>query len=117
MTTWVISPTAQTELTAILDHIADQSGSYITTARVQAEFLTAFDRLAASPHMGKIRPDLTGKAMRWWRVHSYLVIYDPDRSPIRIVRIVHGARLMDSRGTRTRSAARAPAIAPPVFQA
>ncbi len=96
MAKWVLSPIAQEELTAILDYIAEQSCSFATTARVQDDFIDAFDMLAVNPHIGRIMTHLTGNTMRWWRVHRYLVVYDPDQSPLRILRIAQGARLLDT---------------------
>ncbi len=41
--------------------------------------------------MGHGRQDLTSRDVRFWRVHSYLVIYRSS-TPLRIVRIIHGKR-------------------------
>lgn len=51
--------------------------------------------LARSPHAGQARPDLTRRALRFWTVSpfkNYVVVYDPDTQPLRILRILHGAR-------------------------
>jgi plasmid stabilization system protein ParE len=48
-----------------------------------------------SPHAGQKRPDLTRRALRFWMVgpfRKYVVIYDPDTRPLRVLRILHGAR-------------------------
>lgn len=63
--------------------------------RVASDFGAAFDSLAASPGMGWRRTHLTGPDLRWWRIHSYLLIYDPSARPLRVIRILHGARDLD----------------------
>ena len=37
-------------------------------------------------------PNLTGEHVRWWFVFKWVVIYDPESSPISILRVIHGAR-------------------------
>ena len=32
------------------------------------------------------------KALKFWTVYSYLVVYDPDSRPLTIVAVLHGAR-------------------------
>lgn len=92
MTTWVLSPLAASELAEILDYVADDSGSQQVVERVLADLVKAFEQLAASPAIGFRRPRLTGQEVRWWPVRRYLVIYDPRAVPLRILRVIHGAR-------------------------
>jgi antitoxin ParD1/3/4/toxin ParE1/3/4 len=54
--------------------------------------VAALDTLAASPGIGWQRERLTGPGIRWWRVHSYLLVYDPESKPLRVIRVLHGAR-------------------------
>jgi len=89
------SPIAESELEDILDYIAQESGSLSITEAVLADFRKAFDKLVQTPLMGREREDLTGIGPRWWRIHSYLVIYDPAAKPLRIIRIIHGARYLE----------------------
>jgi antitoxin ParD1/3/4/toxin ParE1/3/4 len=49
-------------------------------------------RLAQSPPIGHLREDLTEEPVRFWSVHSYLIVYDPETQPLQILRILHGAR-------------------------
>ena len=53
-----------------------------------------FDRLAAFPRLGHPRPDLLPDhpALLFWPAGAYLIIYRPDRQPIEIVAVTHGAR-------------------------
>ena len=92
MATWVFSPVAESELADILDYIADQTGSRRVAESVLTDFVQAFEQLAATPGIGFRRPQLTGRDVRWWPVHSCLVVNDPQAIPLRILRVLHGAR-------------------------
>ena len=92
MATWVLSPVAESELAEILDYIADQSGSRRVVENVLDDFVKAFEELAAAPGIGFRRARLTGRNVRWWPVHRYLVVYDPQATPLRVLRVLHGAR-------------------------
>lgn len=60
--------------------------------KVENEITQAFYRLAEHPFMGHLREDLTEKDLRFWSVYSYLIVYDPHRQPIAIVRVLSGWR-------------------------
>lgn len=60
--------------------------------RVRLQIFEACQRLAANPGIGHSRQDLTEKPVLFWPVGSYLIIYNPTRQPIEIVRVVHAAR-------------------------
>jgi len=92
MAQWVFSPLARTELQEILDYIAADSGSLAIADQVAGDFEAALGTLVASPDIGWRRDHLTGPGIRWWRVHSYLLVYDPASKPLRVIRILHGAR-------------------------
>ena len=85
----VVSPEALDDLDDIWIFIAEDS---IETAdKVEEGFLNAFRLLARQPELGHTRTDLTDQAVKFWSVHSYLVVYSPDQRPIEIVRVLHGA--------------------------
>jgi len=44
------------------------------------------------PGMGHSREDLTARAVRFWAVHSFLIVYRPDTEPLQILRVVSGWR-------------------------
>lgn len=92
MTQWVLSPLARQDLQEILDYVAADSGSLGTADKVAGDFEAALETVAASPDIGWRRKHLTGSGIRWWRVHSYLVVYDPASKPLRVIRVLHGAR-------------------------
>ena len=77
------------DLKEIWEHISKDS--FDIADRVLEDFYRAFGQLADAPGIGHRRTDLTSRNIRFWPVHSYLVIYVETR-PLRIVRIVHGRR-------------------------
>jgi len=48
------------------------------------------------PGLGHSRIDLTNDPVKFWRVFSYFVIYDPAPRPIHIIRILHGRRDLEA---------------------
>jgi antitoxin ParD1/3/4/toxin ParE1/3/4 len=57
--------------------------------------LKAVRLLAQRPESGHLRMDLTDTPLRFWPVFSYLIVYDPNRRPIEIVRVLRGARNLE----------------------
>jgi antitoxin ParD1/3/4/toxin ParE1/3/4 len=49
-------------------------------------------RLADMPGMGHLCKDLADESLRFWAVYSYLILYRPDTSPLQVIRVLHGAR-------------------------
>lgn len=60
--------------------------------RLRAEVIRAAANLARHPYSGHERPDLTVKAVRFWPVFSYLLIYEPGSLPLTVLHLVHGSR-------------------------
>ncbi len=81
---------AALDLRQIINYIAEDNGN--AARRVSQQLLQAFELLATEPKIGHRRPDLTDEPALFWPVGSYLVIYDPNSSPIVIARVAHGAR-------------------------
>jgi antitoxin ParD1/3/4/toxin ParE1/3/4 len=46
--------------------------------------------------MGHVREDLSRTPLRFWPVFSYLIIYRSEARPIQILRVLHGARDVQS---------------------
>ncbi len=86
--------TAENELAEILLYVAEQSG-VDRALHVHAKFVEAFEHLAGMPGSGSKRTEITGDAVRWWRVFDWVVLYYPESSPLTILRIIHGARDLD----------------------
>lgn len=59
---------------------------------MRRELDAALLRLAEFPNLGHLREELTDRPYRFWRVHSYMIIYRTDVSPPKVARVLHGAR-------------------------
>ena len=84
------------DLDLISQYISNDS---IDAAAFLDDLERAFGQLAEFPRMGQSRSDLTNRNVRFWRVHSHLVIYQPAH-PLRIARVIHDKR--DVRKTLTK---------------
>ncbi len=59
---------------------------------LQEEFFRAFEDLAAMPGKGHKREDLTDRAVLFFRVRSYLIVYRRESVPLQIVAVLHASR-------------------------
>lgn len=64
----------------------------VAADRVLSDLRDAVTRLAEMPGLGHVRDDLADETLRAWTVHRYVVIYQPDRVPLLIVRVLSGYR-------------------------
>ena len=63
--------------------------------RVEAEILTACQRLAVHPLIGTRREDITSRQVRFWTIPkfpNYVIIYRPETVPLQVVAVLHGKR-------------------------
>ena len=89
-----LTETAEDDLAAILHYVAERDGGE-RALHVHSEFVEAFGHLASMPGSGAKRVRLTGDRIRWWTVFRWVVLYDPEASPLTILRVIHGARDLD----------------------
>lgn len=87
---FVLSDPAVGDLRDIRDHIARDDPD--TARQVLNDIRAAIQRLVDLPHLGHVRQDLADEQLRVWTVHTYLVIYLPDTSPLQVVRVLSGYR-------------------------
>lgn len=85
-----LTPEARANVDEICAFIAQDSVD--AALRVLEALEDAFDQLAATPETGHRREDLTARPVKFWRVYSYLVVYDPASAPLSIIAVLHGAR-------------------------
>jgi plasmid stabilization system protein ParE len=85
-----LAPEAARDIREIWAYIAKDSIK--AARRVRLEIVDACRRIARNPRVGHSREDLTDKPVLFWPVGSYLIIYNPARKPVEIVRVVHAAR-------------------------
>ena len=93
MTRYRFTPQAARDLFDIWDYIAQDSPR--AADKVEEAISLACVLLADSPRMGMVRKDLTSLPLRFWVVSpypNYLIVYDPEKKPLRIVRVIHGKR-------------------------
>ena len=91
---YTLSPEATEDLFEIWQYIAADSED--AADRVQAEFYTMFGKLAQMPRQGHRRDDLTRRPVLFFPLYSYLIVYQADVNPIRIMAVVHGRRDVES---------------------
>jgi plasmid stabilization system protein ParE len=97
MSRYQFTPQAARDLLDIWSFIAQDNPR--AADRVEAAVFRACDLLADSPLAGRMRKDLTSLPLRFWVVHpysNYLIVYDPEKNPAQIIRILHGARDLPS---------------------
>ena len=92
MNDYLIAPAARGDLEEIWDHYGVELQNPDAADRIRDELFDAMRMLAQTPGMGHFRSDLVEEPLRFWHVHSYLIIYRSERQPIEIVRVLHGAR-------------------------
>ena len=90
MTLYSISAEAQDDLFAIWSHIAQDSVELAN--RIDDEFRTLFLSLSRMPGQGHTRKDITARPVLFFPLYSYLVVYQPDTQPIRILAVLRGRR-------------------------
>jgi antitoxin ParD1/3/4 len=93
MRLWQFAPRARQDLFEVWDYIAKDNPE--AADRVSQAILLACDLLSHSPLAGSVRKDLTPLPVRFWIVQpyvNYVIVYDPEKKPLPILRILHGAR-------------------------
>jgi antitoxin ParD1/3/4/toxin ParE1/3/4 len=90
MTRFVVTRAAARDIREIYGYIAADRPR--AARSVRERIFAALQRLAQNPGIGHARKDLTDKPVVFWPVSRYVIIYDPTTHPIRIVRVLDGAR-------------------------
>ena len=73
MSGFIFSNEAEADFDAILEYIAEDSVQ--SALDVHARFLEIFQLLGENPEAGHYRKDLTSRAVRFFPVYSYMVVY------------------------------------------
>ncbi len=85
-----VSAEAQDDLFEIWSRIAEDSVELAD--RIDTEFRDLFTSLAQMPGQGHRRQDLTARPVLFIALYSFLVVYQPESAPIRIVAVLRGSR-------------------------
>ena len=89
---YVLTPKAKRDLDLIWQYIAEDS--FDAANHVEAMIYKALDLLSGMPEAGHRRRDLTDRPVRFWPANpyrNYLVVYDAEVRPVRIIRVIHAA--------------------------
>jgi toxin ParE1/3/4 len=89
----IVRPRALTDLADIWAYIAEDSVKHAD--RFAALINSQFRTLARQPHMGRSRPELAA-GLRSFPVGRYVIFYVPLPKGVEIVRVLHGARDIES---------------------
>jgi antitoxin ParD1/3/4 len=91
MSGYVLTPLAKADI--FQTYIADRNQD--VADRVEQAIFDACAFLAEAPMRGRPRPDLTARPLRFWtlsRYPNYVIVYRPEKAPLRIVAVIHGKR-------------------------
>ena len=85
-----VAAEAQGDLFEIWRRIAEDSLDLAD--RINGEFYDLFASLGRMPGQGHARKDLTMRPVLFFPLYSFLVVYQPDVKPIRIMAVLRGKR-------------------------
>jgi toxin ParE1/3/4 len=86
-----LSRAARTDLLQIWNYLAE-SASFDVADKVIADLNAGMEKVARTPALGHVRPDLTDDPVKFFLVHLYLIVFVPGTKPLGIARILHSAR-------------------------
>jgi plasmid stabilization system protein ParE len=85
-----VSGEAQNDLFEIWRRIADDSVELAN--RIESEFSELFASPAQMPGQGHSRADLTERNVLFFPMYAFLIVYQADVRPIRIMAVLRGTR-------------------------
>jgi toxin ParE1/3/4 len=91
MKAFLLSPEAERDLAIIKNYLLENAGVRLTRY-VMGKLRAGIRLVAKNPELGHLRGDLTDDAVKFWSVFSYLIVYNPSRKPVEIVRVLHSKR-------------------------
>lgn len=91
---FTFTPLAERDLEQISDYISLQLRNPQAARRVVSDIIKGCAEVARIPSLGHRRPDLTRnpEALFYCVRDYYLVIYQKNSNPMRILRVFHGSR-------------------------
>jgi toxin ParE1/3/4 len=89
----VITETAYADLEDIENYIAQDSPAI--ARRFILRIFDRIDQLSEYPQSGKFVPEIHDQSIRELLLNKYRIIYQLQENKINILRVVHGARLLD----------------------
>jgi plasmid stabilization system protein ParE len=79
------------DIEAIWFYLLEREGLE-TADRIVTEIFKVFYRLAEMPGIGHRRADLTSRSVLFYRIFSYLIVYQSGSVPLPIIGVLHGKR-------------------------
>jgi plasmid stabilization system protein ParE len=86
-----LSSAARLDLLQTWNYLADHASVEVAD-RVLRRIEIGIRRIAKSPNLGHLRPDLTSHELRFYLIRPHLIIYRPKTVPLQIARVLHAAR-------------------------
>jgi plasmid stabilization system protein ParE len=86
-----LSAAGRLDLLQTWNHLAENASLEVAD-QVLADIESAIEEVAKRPAKGHRRTDLTHRDILFFRVHSYLIVYRPDKAPQNVLRVLHTAR-------------------------
>src|SRR5437762_1136288 len=90
MARYTLTDAAKADIRGIVAYIRRDSKQ--AAKKVRNEVSAAMGKLAESPYIGHRREEAGDDSLRFWCVYSYLIVYRPASKPLRVLRVIHGAR-------------------------
>ncbi len=91
MPSYFLTPEAIQDIEGIWLYIARDNTDAADT--LENSIHEACAQMAEFPFMGHTRNDLTDRPVRFWLVkRNYLIVYNPASTPLKVLRVLHGAR-------------------------
>jgi antitoxin ParD1/3/4/toxin ParE1/3/4 len=85
-----LSVEAEDDLFKIWQRIADDSVELAD--RIESELYELFESLGRMPGQGHTRKELTKRPVLFFPLYSFMVVYQPEAKPIRIMPVLRGRR-------------------------
>ncbi len=85
-----VSAEAQNDLFEIRQRIAEDSVRLAN--RIEDEFYAIFESPGRMPGQGHSRRELTLRHVLFFPLYSFLVVYQPDARPVRMIAVLRGKR-------------------------
>ena len=96
MSRFVLAPAAKADLIEIWSYYAAEVGDLDLADKIRDEIFAGIRTATRKPAIGHFRRDLADEPLRFWRVRNYLIVYRSGTKPIQVVRVLHGARDVQS---------------------
>lgn len=86
-----ISSAARVDLLHVWNYLAENT-SFDLADRILRDIQNAIEKVAKSPGLGHQRPDLAKREVRFYRIHSWLIVFRVVDKRIHVLRVLHASR-------------------------